>query len=208
MTSELFAGMGEAEFLRAYEATTLRKPQIVSDNVLTGILLADASHRVALAMALLQEAVEAARRLAGVWIALSDRSRPVAQRLAGPLPGPDEWCAFADAVTSASHPSQLLRAMAIDSSALQSAEELVAFPNLGLFDAPVRVFAAGAPAVFLVPTPALLVVGNVDGAGQRIEAGWSLERDNVTSLGDATGYFVTWARDFLGAYIEGRPPQS
>lgn len=207
MADNLFANMDEADFLRAYEATTLRKPQIVSDNVLTGILLADASHRVTLAMALLQEAVEAGRRLVGVWAALSDRSRPVAQRLAGPLPGSDAWVAFTEAVSSAADPMDLLRKMAIDSSAIESAKELVEYEGLGLFEAPIRVFAAGTPAAFVVPTPALLVVGNVDAEGSRVEAGWSLERDNVTALGDATGYFVTWARDFLGAYIEGRPAQ-
>ena len=49
-------------FLREYEATTLWKPQVVADNVLTGIFLADTTYRGPLAALLLQEAVEAARR--------------------------------------------------------------------------------------------------------------------------------------------------
>ena len=197
--------MDEAQFLRAYEAHALRKPQVVSDNVLAGILLADASYRVALSALLLQEAVEAARRLAAVWSALSDRSRPVARRLAGPLPGAAAWRSFTTAVAAASDGRQLLREMTVDSSALQSAEELVEYPALARFEAPIRVFELGPPAALsLDDTSATLLVRNIDASGSLVEAAWSLERDRVTALADATGYFVTWARDFLGAYIEGR----
>jgi hypothetical protein len=199
-------GMNETDFLRAYAATTLRKPQVVSDNVLTGVFLADASHRLALTALLLQEAVEAARRLLGVWLALSDRSRPVAERLAGPLPGSEPWRALTAAAASASErPAQLLQAMAIDASALQSAEELVAFPRLADFEALLRVFDTGTPIVLLAPeAPRELLVANVDAAGARVEARWSLADDEVIALGDAAGYFVTWARDFLEAYIDAR----
>ena len=204
MNADLFAGMTETDFVRAYAATTLRKPQIVSDNVLTGIPLADESYRIALAALLLQEAVEAARRLMGVWTALTDRTRPVARSLAGPLPRGKEWRSFAADVATAD-PAQLLRAMAIDSSARQSAEELVAFSEFAQFETPLLVFDAGPPVALLLPeNPAVLVVANVDADGRRVEARWSLERDQVTALADATGYFVLWAGDFLGAYIDRR----
>jgi hypothetical protein len=209
MPPDLFAGMDEIAFLHAYEDTTLRKPQVVSDNVLTGIHLSDASHRTVLAVLLMQEAVEAARRLAGVWVALSDRSRTVAQRLSGPLPGADAWRAFVEVVVSAPGPAHLLRAMAIDSSAAESAQELFEFEDLAQFEPLMRVFEPGPPVALLTPeAPPMLLFASADAEGQRIEAYWSLERDDVTALGDATGYFVTWARDFLGAYIDARRPQS
>jgi len=208
MPPDLFAGMDEMDFLQAYEATTLRKPQIVSDNVLTGIHLADASHRRALSILLMQEAVEAARRLAGVWLALSDRSVRVAYRLAGPLPGAATWGAFVDEVAAAREPSDLLRAMAIDASAAESAAELLEYEALAEFEAPIRAFEPGPPVMLVTPdVPPMLLAGNVDADGHRVEAYWSLERDDVTALSDAAGYFTTWARDFLGAYIEGRQPQ-
>jgi hypothetical protein len=209
MPPELFAGMDEIEFLQAYEDTTLRKPQVVSDNVLTGIHLSDASHRIVLSVLLMQETVEAARRLAAVWAALSDRSRTVSQRLAGPLPGPDVWRAFVDAVTSAPGPAHLLRAMAIDASAAESARELLEFEDLAQFEPLIRVFEPGPPvALVTAEVPPMLLVGSTDAEGRRIEAYWSLDRDDVTALGDATGYFVTWSRDFLGAYIDARRPHS
>ena len=50
-------GLDEATFLRAYRDGTLRKPQVVADNVLTGIFLTDASYRGALTALLVQESV-------------------------------------------------------------------------------------------------------------------------------------------------------
>jgi hypothetical protein len=155
---------------------------------------------------LLQEAVEAARRLAGVWAALSDRSRPVAERLAGPLPGIEAWRALTEAVESAvGYPAQLLQAMAIDASALESATELVAFGRLARFDDALRVFEVGPPAVLVGPEDAhSLVVANADASGLRVAAQWSLRDGEVIALGDAAAYFATWGRDFLEAYIDAR----
>jgi hypothetical protein len=203
MVTSRFWGMSETDFLRAYAATALRKPQVVSDNVLTGVFLADASHRLALTALLLQEAVEAARRLAGVWEALTDRRQPVSHRLSSPLPRADAWHSFVEAAAAArDRPELLLQAMAIDSSALQSAVELAAYDGLANFEAPLRVFEAGPPIVLLDPS-GLLAVG-ADTGGERVEARWALADDPIVALGDATGYFVTWARDFLEAYIDAR----
>ena len=199
-------GLSEPEFLRAYAATALRKPQVVADNVLNGIFLADASYRPALTALLVQEAVEAARRLNAVWIALTDRTRPVAQRLAGPLPGAEAWAGFAAAVAAASaDPAALLEAMAIDASALESAEELAAFDGLVRFAVPLRVFEAGVPTVTVHPgPPPTLLLSTVDAAGEAIEARLPLADEQVVALGDAAGDFVTWALDFLGAFIDAR----
>ncbi|MSQ42237.1 MAG: hypothetical protein EXR65_04290 [Dehalococcoidia bacterium] len=199
-------GLSELAFLHAYAATALRKPQVVADNVLTGIFLADAGYRAPLAALLAQEAVEAARRLNAVWDALSDRTRPVAQRLAGPLPGVAAWERFAAAVEAhAERPAALLEAMALDASALQSAEELAAFSGLARFAVPLRVFAPGPPVVTVVagPVPSLLL-SNVGADGAAVEARLSLADEQVIALGDAAGDFVTWAGDFLGAFIDAR----
>ena len=74
-------GMDEAAFLQGYATQAIRKPQVVADNVLTGIFLADTTFRGALAALLLQESVEAMRRLTAVWGALGDRNEAPARRL-------------------------------------------------------------------------------------------------------------------------------
>lgn len=204
--SVLPGGMSEAEFLDAYVATALRKPQVVADNVLTGLFLAEVGNRPALTALLLQEAVEAARRLNAVWLALTDRTRPVAESLAGPLPGSAAWTAFAATVSAAAaDPAALLDAMAIDASALDSAEELAAFDGLARFAVPLRLFESGVPAVTVTPgPPPSLLLSTVDAAGDPAEARLSLADDQVVALGDAAGDFVTWALDFLGAFIDAR----
>ena len=203
--------LSEDEFLRAYTSHALRKPQVVADNVLTGIFLTDATYRGVLTALLVQEAVEAARRLAGVWGALTDRTRPVARTLAGPLPGAEAWARFAAAVqeaAAAQYPAALLRAMAIDDSALQSAEELCDFDGLARFAVPLRVYEPGPPVVTVTGSgPGTLLLSNTTPAGDLAEARMALSDEQIVALGDAAGDFATWARDFLGAYIEGRTAQ-
>lgn len=200
--------LGEAEFLAAYAAHALRKPQVVADNVLTGIFLTDVRYRGALTALLVQESVEAARRLAAVWVALTDRTRPVARSLAGPLPDASAWVRFARAVEDAviaEHPAALLRAMAIDESALQSVEELCAFEGLARFEVPMRVYEPGPPTATVSGTnPGTLLLSNTTVTGDPIEARMALSDEQIIALGDATGDFTAWAGDFLGAYIEGR----
>ncbi|MGE3857335.1 MAG: hypothetical protein AB7G21_10320 [Dehalococcoidia bacterium] len=201
--------MTEAEFLHAYATSALRKPQVVADNVLTGIFLTDVAYRGALTALLVQESVEAARRLAAVWLALTDRTRSVARTLAGPLPGAEAWLRFASAVEDAARaeqPAALLRAMAIDDSALQSAQELCAFEGLARFDVPMRVYEAGPPVVSVQGggAAATLLLSNLAPNGERVATRMTLADEQIIALGDATGDFTTWAGDFLGAYVEGR----
>lgn len=200
--------LDEAAFLLAYSRQAVRKPQVVADNVLTGIFLTDATYRGSLTALLVQESVEAARRLAAVWGALTDRTHPVARTLAGALPGASAWEQFAEAVTraaAAEQPHALLRAMAIDDSALESAEELCAFDGLGRFAVPMRVYEAGPPTVTITGGhPGTLLLSNVAASGGPIEARLSLSDDQIIALGDAAGDFARWAGDFLGAYIDGR----
>ena len=211
-TSMLPGNLSETDFLHTYATHALRKPQVVADNVLTGIFLTDATYRGALTALLVQEAVEAARRLAAVWGALTDRTRPVARTLAGPLPGADAWLRFARAVEDAAHaehPAALLRAMAIDDSALQSAQELCAFEGLARFEVPLRVYEPGPPVVAVhgSGTAATLVLSNATATGESVLTRMTLADEQIIALGDATGDFTTWAGDFLGAYVEGRAPR-
>lgn len=213
MNQNTYEADDELTFLRSYESTALWKPQVVADNVLTGIFLADSSHRIALAALLLQESAEAARRLAAVWHALADRTLPVARRLRGPLPGAEAFAAMAATVGMIEAPEEVLHTLALDESALDSATELIAFGGLNWFTELVRTAEAGPPSVHVTPNaepgqPAVLRWSGHDADGTALETQLVLADDQVIALGDATGDFVTWAREFLGAYIDARPAGS
>lgn len=198
-------GEDEIRYLRAYESATLRKPQIVADNVLAGIFLADTTHRAALAALLLQEAVEAARRLGAVVEALGDRSVPVARRLQRPLPGVAAWDALAERAGMTEEAGDLLRALGLGEAARESAEELIAFGGLSWFSAAIRASESGPAAVTVeAGTPAMLHYRGFDAEGAEAAVAFALDDDRVIALGDATGDFVMWAREFLGAYIDAR----
>src|SRR5207248_996643 len=100
------------------------------------------------------------------------------------------WTRFAeDVALAAERPSALLDAMAIDSSALQSAEELAAFAGLASFAAPMRVFERGPATVTATPGgaggPSGLLLSNVDASGSAVEARLALADDPIIPLGDA-----------------------
>lgn len=209
MTQNPSDAADELAFLRSYESTALWKPQVVADNVLTGIFLSDSTYRGALAALLLQEAAEAARRLAAVWQALADRSQPVARRLQAPLPGAAVFAAMADAIGMIESPEEVLRLLAVDESAADSAAELIEFRGLTWFTEVVRTAEAGPPSVSVAPSPEagqppVLTWSGHDAAGEPRITRLLLADEQVIALGDATGDFVTWAREFLGAYIDAR----
>ncbi len=197
----------ELLFLRAFEQTAVTKPQIVADNVLTGIFLTDTRYRTALTALLLQEAVEAGRRLALVCIALAGRNIPPARALARPLPTLAEWQGFAEAVGAFEDPRQILEWLHVDGSASQSAEEMIAFGGFTRLNAAVRVLQDGPPEVTTARNEdgtAVLVVRSYSGSGDRAEARLPLVDDQIIALGDMAGDFVAWTRDFLGAYLDAR----
>lgn len=199
----------ELAFLRTYESVTLWKPQVVADNVLTGIFLADATYRGALAALLLQESVEAVRRLAAVCGALADRSVAPARRLRRPLPGAQEVRALAETVGMTEEPRSLIGWLGVGDEALDSADELAGFGGLTWFAEATRCAESGPPAVSVLPP---LEAGRAsvlrwDGhaaTGEAVRVEVELEDSQVIALGDATGDFVTWAREFLAAYIDAR----
>lgn len=199
----------EVTFLRAYESVTLRKPQVVADNVLTGIFLADTTYRSALAALLLQESVEAVRRLAAVWHALGDRSEPPARRLRRPLPGAEAVRRMAEAVGMTEEPRAVLARLGLGEEATESAEELISFGGLAWFAEAVRCAESGPPDLTVVASeepgaPSVLRWSGYDRLGEPVHIEVALEDGQVIALGDATADFVTWAREFLGSYVDAR----
>ncbi|MSQ29671.1 MAG: hypothetical protein EXR68_04190 [Dehalococcoidia bacterium] len=197
----------ELAYLRGFEQTAVTKPQIVADNVLTGIFLTDIRYRTALTALLLQEAVEAGRRLALVCIALAGRTVPPARALARPLPDFEEWQGFAEAVGGLEEPAQILEWLHVDPSALQSAEEMLAFGGFSRLNAAVRVLEGGPPEALMERDEAgtaILVLHSYTRSGERFEARLPLVDDQIIALGDMAGDFVAWTRDFLGAYLDAR----
>jgi hypothetical protein len=196
-------GWSELDFLRAYQSTALRKPEVVADTALSSLFLAETGNRALLAAGVAQECAEAARRLLAVWRALTDRSRPVGRALLAPLPGPEEWEAFAGEVHEAP-PEDLLAAMRLGPDVEESAAELAAAPGLAWYAELMRAFEGRPPIVLIAPgsPPALLLI--YDNAGERRELRLPLHEESVVGLGDAAGAFIALARDFLGAYIEMR----
>lgn len=197
----------EIAFLRGFEQTAVTKPQVVADNVLTGIFLTDTRYRAALTALLLQEAVEAGRRLALVCDALASRTLPPARALQRPLPGLAEWRAFAEVAGGFDDPRQVLDWLHVDASATQSAEEMLAFGGFSRLNAAVRVLEGGPPEVAVERDEAgtaVLVLRAYTLAGERAEARLPLVDDQIIALGDMAGDFVAWTRDFLGAYLDAR----
>ena len=189
-------------FLRAYDTSTLRRIEVVSDALLERIFRADDSHRGVLAAQLIAELSEAAQRLVAVCNALRERSTPVARALVAPLPGSDEWRTFAEAVFEA-HPPTLVRAMGLDETALDSADELASVTDLIRHAEVIRVHESGPPVAILEPgdTLRLRLIGH-DRTGVRCEFSIALSEARVVGLADATGHLVALARDFLLTHIE------
>ena len=189
-------------FLRSYEATTLRRIEVVSDALLERLFLADAGQRALLAAQLLSHLAEAAQRLVAVCSALRDRRSSVAVSLRQQLPTADGWRAFSEAV-SETDPGELVRAMGLDDRAWDSADELSRAPELWLHSQVIRVHESGPPLTRLEggERPALLFEGR-DRSGRGAELRVALSEARITAIADATGQLVAIARDFLITHIE------
>jgi hypothetical protein len=204
VTNEYPAG-SELAFLRAYDDGSLRRIEVVSDALLERIFRADDSHRAVLAAQLLTELAEAARRLLAVCTALRDRTVPVGRALLAPLPTAEDWLAFADAVVDA-HPDDLVRAMGLDETAIDSAAELASITDLARHADVIRVHEAGPPISTIEPgdqgQPPVLTLTGFDHAGARHAFRLPLNESRVIGLADATGHLVALARDFLLTHVE------
>ncbi len=202
MTSDNYPGGDELAFLRAYDDTTLRGIEVVSDAILERLFRAEDRHRGLLAAQLLAELAEAAQRLVAVCTALRDRSQPVGRQLLASLPGADEFQQFAEAVFEA-HPAALVRAMGLDEGALESAAELAGISDLARHAEVIRPHEGGQPVAVLEPgdPPTLQLVGHTR-EGERTELRIALSEPRVIGLADATGHLVALARDFLMTHVE------
>lgn len=201
MTSD-YPAASELEFLRAYDDATLRRIEVVSDAILERIFRTEDRHRAVLAAQLLTELAEAAQRLVAVCTALRDRSIPVGRALLQPLPTSEDWLTFAGAVFEA-NPPDLVRAMGLDKTALDSAAELAAVSDLARHAEVIRVHEGGPPTSVLEPgdPPRLRLVGH-DRTGERCEFSIALSEPRVIGLADATGHLIALARDFLLTHVE------
>ncbi|SVC90993.1 uncharacterized protein METZ01_LOCUS343847, partial [marine metagenome] len=200
----------DLDFLRGYWETTLWKPQIVADNVLTGIYLADASYRAALATLMLQECAEAARRLCAVFLSLQNSRNNLSTCLKQTLPTAKDWEEMINTVEAQASPEKLLELLGLEDGPLKTAEEFLNTPALLRYAVPVSLYERGPPTVINNKTGAsdsMLKLYNSDSSDNPVTATIPLEEEQVVALGDATGDFVTWARDFLGTYIDGKESQ-
>ncbi len=202
MTSDKYPGGDELTFLRAYDDATLRGIEVVSDAILERIFRTEDRHRTLLAAQILAELSEAAQRLVAVCTALRDRSMPVGRALLAPLPGADDFQSFAEAVFEA-QPTELVRAMGLDETALESATELVSITDLARHAEVIRAHEGGQPVAVIEPgdPPSLHLVGH-DRQDQRTELRIALSEPRVIGLADATGHLVALARDFLMTHVE------
>jgi len=198
------------DFLRGYWETTLWKPQVVADNVLTGIYLADASYRAALATLMLQECAEAARRLSAVFLSLQNSRDDLSTLLKQTLPTANDWENMINIVEAQASPEELLEIIGLENGPLKTAEEFLNTRALLRYAVPISLYERGPPTVINDKTGAnesMLKLYNSDLSGNPVTATIPLEEEQVVALGDATGDFVTWARDFLGTYIDRKESQ-
>ena len=126
-----------------------------------------------------------------------------------PLPGADEWDALAERLSGMSARA-ILAALALDDSAAESAESLAASAEgLARYSSLIRAHEVEPPRLRREAGESgqhgwLHFVGR-DRDGASVDERLPLTEDAVVALADAVGELVTLSRDFLGAYVDGRP---
>ena len=198
------AGLTEAAFLAEYEGYVLRKPQVVADTALRALAFCPPRERPALVALLAEQLVEASLRLAAVVDALDDRRLPVAERLRGPLPGADAWTALAQLAATA-EPEGLLRRLALDESALESAVLLRGLPAPEWLPDLIAVRAA-ADALFLPVTGDAIAATGANAEGERLSVRLAAGENATVAIADLIADLCSVARGFLAAYLRARQP--
>lgn len=198
------AGLREVEFLDAYHASALRKPQVVADSLLRAIVMAGAADRVPLFAVLADQVAEAARRLVHVHEALSDRTYSVARTLAGPLPGAAAWANFAQLAGTLS-PEQMVWHLSAGEAALPSAQRLRGREGLGDLTGLIAVYEAGPPSLLMAPpesprAPQRFLLASASAGAVSL----GTDEDEAGNLADMAADLSLIARGFLGAYLHGR----
>lgn len=211
MTSPVAAypgNMNELDFVEAYARSAIRKPQMAADAALRALVFSESGDRAILTGLIAQELAEAARRLAAVYAALSDRTHPVAKSLLRPLPSAADWKAFVQRAATIS-PEQMLRELSIGNDALESAQMLRGQPELGELAGLVAAAETGNP-MLLIPDLARRKVAEevwlagVDADGGAVASSFGASESDATTLTDITADLCTIAKDFLMSYVNAR----
>ncbi len=201
-------GLSELDFVEAYQASALRKPSVVADSVLRALVLAGQGERSMLSGLIAEQLAEASRRLVAVYLALSDRRYSVARRLMQPLPGAQEWLAFAQDAGNLT-PEQMLRHLSLPESAFDAATRLRSLDNLALLEPYVSAAEVGALMFLVAPTasarpPSHGWLAGTDASGGPVAIEVLFDEQEAAALADLTADLTSISRAFLGAYLDAR----
>ncbi len=123
--------LSERDFLRSYQRSTLRAPQVAADAALRVMVTAHEPDRPLLVAAIARAASDAARNLLTVSEALRG-NRPLPDALLAPNPDVAKWRAFAETARRA--PQSLLRELSLPDEALEDVETLATLEGLELVE--------------------------------------------------------------------------
>ncbi len=201
------ANLSELEFLRAYEASTLRKPQVVADTALRSLVLAGTQDRISLIAVIACQLAEACQRLTAVYSGLADRRHPLAQVLAGPLPGAAAWQEFVERAASQA-PEATLAWLHLGEDGLSAAQLLARQEDLVRLTELVRVCERGTPAMLAASdgrrTPIEFWLVGEAADGSRVEVPVGAREEDAAEFAALTANLATVARGFLSSYLRAR----
>tara|TARA_B100001123_G_scaffold346537_1_gene395047 strand:- start:22790 stop:23422 length:633 start_codon:yes stop_codon:yes gene_type:complete len=196
------AKLSELAFLEEYEHTVLSKPQIVADTTLRSLAFCPPYERTALIRVLADQLVEAAKRLAAVFEALDDRQLSVATTLRGPLPGAPAWVDLTQLAATA-EPEGLVRRMALDEGALESAAQLRSLPLPDWLPDLIQASSAEDSLAMTAPIDQLAITGTT-AEGEQVEVRLAAGENATVAMADLVADLCSVARGFLGAYLRAR----
>ncbi len=196
------AGLTEIRFLEEYERTVLSKPQMVADAALKALAFAPPYERPALVGMLAEQLVEAALRLTAVFEALDDRRVSIAEHLRGPLPGAEAWVALAQ-LTGTAEPEGVVRRLALDEEAVESATQLRGLPIPEWLPALIEASTAADSLAMPAPIDQLAITGT-KAEGERLEVRLAAGENDTVAMADLIADLCSVARGFLGAYLRAR----
>ena len=177
----------------------LRKPQVVADTVLRALAFAPPSDRPALVALLAEQLVEASLRLTAVFDALDDRRLAPADALRGALPNASAWTDFVQ-VAGTAEPEGMLRRLALDDTALESAELLRSLPVPEWLGDLIEAFSASGTLVLPGPGDVIIVRGTGHD-GERRTTTLAAGENPTVAMTDLIADLCSVARGFLSAYL-------
>ena len=185
-------GLSETDFLRSYQRSTLRAPQVAADAALRVMVTAHEPDRPLLVVAIARAASDAARNLLAVYEALRG-GRPLAAALQEANPDIGGWRAFAESARRA--PRSLLRELALPDEALADVEALGTLEGIELVEELLRWSQNGfaiVPTTPWRPSTEEVLLCPRDGGDPL-----SVREEDATLLANLTSGLVAAARTFL-----------